>query len=192
MTGQADLDVAQIVAEALTAVGVDYLIGGSVASGLLGEPRATADIDFAVRLGLHQIAPLRERLGPDFEVDEDMLRDAVNRGRSANIYHLPTVTKVDLFVRGREAFDRSEFERRISVQLGAGAPVHVASPEDNLLRKLKWFRNGGEVSELQWRDVLGMLRVGGEKLDWQYLDAWAPRLGVADLLERARSQVEAG
>lgn len=183
------LDVAVVVARALERANVEYLVGGSVASGMQGEPRATADIDFAVRLTEDRIGDLRSALGADFEVDEEMLRDAIVRGRSANIYHLPSVTKIDLFVRGREPFDQSEFSRKIEISLGPSQKIFVATVEDNLLRKLRWFRDGGEVSELQWRDILGMLRVSGARLDRGYLDDWARRLGVEDLLARAISTV---
>lgn len=64
-------------------------------------------------------------------------------------------------------------------------PVFIASREDNLLRKLRWFREGGEVSDAQWRDIHGILRVAGEALDREYLTDWSRRLGVADLLQRA-------
>lgn len=99
--------------------------------------------------------------------------------------------KVDLFVRGSQPFDVSEFSRRVAIRISpeAGA-LFVASPEDNILRKLVWFRLGGEVSDQQWRDVLGMLRTSGPKLDRTYLSAWAGPLGVSDLLERAAAQAQ--
>jgi hypothetical protein len=70
--------------------------------------------------------------------------------------------------------------------------VRFASPEDTLLHKLVWFRLGDEISDRQWGDVLGVLRVQGERLDQAYLDAWATSLGVADLLERARTTARGG
>lgn len=183
------VDVAAKVARALEAAGVPYLLGGSVAAGLMGEPRATRDIDFAVRLARGQVDGLVRALGDDFSVDEDALLDAIARGRSANIFHLPTVMKVDLFVRGGHPFDLSEFSRRIAVEISPEAgSLYVASPEDNILRKLAWFRMGGEVSDQQWRDVLGMIRTAGPRLEAAYLDEWAVQLGVADLLARAREQ----
>lgn len=176
--------VAMAVGRALEAAAVEYALGGSVASSLQGEPRATRDIDFAVHLEEAQIPALIRAFGDDFAIDEEELIDAVRRGRSANIFHLPTVTKVDLFVRGGTAFDRSELSRRLRIEVAGGA-LFVATPEDNLLRKLAWFRMGGEVSDQQWRDVLGLVRIGGPALDRTYLERWAPLLGVTDLLHRA-------
>lgn len=180
------VDVAVLVARAIERIGVDYALGGSVATSLQGEPRSTNDIDFAVRLAEENVPSFCAALGPDFEVDAEALTDAIRRRRSANIFHLPSMTKVDLFIRGAEPFDESEFSRRVRMELQPqGGDLFVASTEDNFLRKLIWFRKGGEVSDRQWRDLLGLLRVAGPTLDLGYLRGWATQLGVIDLLERA-------
>ncbi len=143
--------VAVLVARAFERAGVEYALGGSVATSIQGEPRSTNDIDFAVRLTERQIPGLVEALGADFDVDELALEEAIRRRRSANIFHSPTVTKIDLFIRGSEPFDESEFSRRVRVEMPAGGgSLFVASIEDNILRKLRWFRMGGEVSDRQW------------------------------------------
>ena len=181
-------DIALRVARALEAAGVRYALGGSVATSLQGEPRSTNDIDFAVQLASEQVPALVTALGEDFSVDEPALLEAIARRRSANIYFLPLVTKVDLFIRGSEPFDLSELDRTQRIVVRPGEPaLAVATPEDNLLRKLKWFRQGNEVSDLQWRDIVGLLRISGASMDGAYLDRWAAELGVADLLARARA-----
>jgi hypothetical protein len=182
------LGIALLVAAALDAVRCDYFIGGSVASSLQGEPRATNDVDFVVAMPRLRVRAFAERLGPDFEVDEEMLRDALGRGGSANLYYLPFVTKIDIFGLGATPYDECEFSRRRRVRVrSTGEELTVKSPEDTVLRKLLWYRDGGEVSEKQWRDVVEVLRVSGPQLDAGYLDGWAPRLRVEPLLERARS-----
>jgi hypothetical protein len=181
------VEVALAVARALEQCGIDYTLGGSVATSLQGEPRSTNDIDFAVKLTERSVQPFMLALGPDFEVDEEALIDAIRRRRSTNIFHLPSMTKIDLFIRGGEPFDLSEFSRRIRVLLQPSQGLFLASTEDNLLRKLRWFRMGGETSDRQWRDVLGLVRVAGQSLDLEYLRQWAASLGVSDLLERALS-----
>jgi hypothetical protein len=179
-------DVALRVARALDELGIRYLVGGSVASSLLGEPRATNDIDILVDISEGQVARFAATLGPDFDVDEEALRDAIRRRRSWNIFFLPLVTKVDLFVKRSDPFDDSELRRRRFVQVGRdGGGLFVASPEDIVLRKLAWYRAGGEVATSQWRDILGVLLVSGAEIDHPYMVDWAPRLGVADLLEKA-------
>jgi hypothetical protein len=180
--------VALRVAAALDALGIDYTLGGSLASSLQGEPRSTNDVDFAVRLEEHHVSPLIDRLGPDFVVEAEGLRDAVRRRQSYQLFFLPLVLKIDLFVRGSASFDDSEFARRIRVQVDERGSLFAASPEDTLLRKLVWFRQGGDVSDRQWRDVLGLIRASPSALDRAYLDRWAAELGVGDLLLRAFEQ----
>jgi hypothetical protein len=176
------------VARALERAGVEYAVGGSVASSAHGEPRATLDLDFAVRLTPGLVPALIEALGADFAVDEDMLREAIRTAQQVNIFYLPHFSKIDLFVRGDDEYDRAEFSRRVEIEPVAGQRILASSAEDNLLWKLRWYRKGGEGSDQQWRDVLGLLRVSGEKMDIGYLREWAARHGVDDLLERAMSQ----
>lgn len=183
------IQVALQCAEAFEQVQASYFLGGSLASSLQGEPRATNDIDFVVDLQPSQVEPLKEALGGDFEVDTEALREAVMRRTSWNIFHLPTVTKVDLFPLRPGAFDRSEFSRRRRVVLAAGGKgLYIKSPEDSVLRKLLWFREGGEVSSTQWRDVVQILRLAAGTLDETYLREWAGQLGVQELLIRAMTE----
>lgn len=186
--GENALDIALKVARALTSVGAEYFLGGSLASSLQGEPRATNDIDFVIALPLGKVGELSAALGDDFEVDTDTLRDAILRARCSNAFYLPVVTKIDFFGRGYEPFDESEFSRRRAVTVTAGGEsLVVKSPEDTVLRKLLWFREGGEESEKQWRDVVSVLKISGDKMDQTYLTSWASRLKITQLLERARS-----
>jgi hypothetical protein len=182
------IEVALRVARALEEMEIEYVLGGSLASGMFGEPRSTRDIDFGVRMEQGQVEEFSKTLGPDFSVDEVALREAIRTRSSENIFFLPQFFKVDLFVSHGEPFDESEFQRRKRMAFADGRELYVASAEDTLLRKLTWFRLGEEVSDQQWRDVLGILRVSGPALDRAYLTLWAERLGVADLLIRALAQ----
>lgn len=146
------LDVALLVAAAIERVGGEYFVGGSIASSLQGEPRATNDVDLVVELPLGKISAFRRALGEDFELDLDMLRNALRTASSANAFHLPSVTKIDFFGRGYDGYDALEFaRRRPMVVRPTGESLFVKSPEDTVLRKLLWFRAGGEVSDRQWR-----------------------------------------
>jgi hypothetical protein len=178
------------VAELLDRIGTRYLLGGSLASSMLGEPRSTVDIDLAIVLRSADVPALVAGLGSEFDVDEGAMRNAVERRSSFNAIHQPTVLKVDFFVLGDAPFDRAQLEgRRLSPALEeSGRRVFVSSPEDLILRKLDWYRRGGGVSDRQWRDVLGVLKVQGERLDLAHLRHWAALLAIADLLERALSE----
>lgn len=166
--------------------GIAYHLGGSYASSVHGIPRQTQDIDLVVDLAEDQAERLLSRTAADFYADLGAAREAVRQRSSFNLIHLASGIKVDLFVVGRGAFDRSEFERGLlqTVDLGDGRPIHVKTAEDTILRKLLWYRDGGEVSERQWADAAGILRAQGRSLDRAYLDAWAGRLGIRDLWQR--------
>ncbi len=179
--------VTLIVVEAFDALGIPYFIGGSLASAMHGISRSTLDVDIVADMRIEQAAPLVQTLGETFYADEDMIRGAIHRQSSFNVIHRPTMFKVDVFVPKRRPFDQAQFERRVSYTL-AEDPVrtaYVASPEDNILAKLEWYRLGDETSERQWSDIVNVIRVQGDRLDRAYLRRWAVELGVADLLEQA-------
>lgn len=181
--------VAVKVARHLDASGVAYVIGGSFASSLHGEPRSTNDIDLVADLDPQSAGAFADALGPEFYVDRTVAIGAAEVGGSFNIVHIETAVKVDVFVGGTDPLDRARLDRRQLAAVGSAenrALLFVDTPEDVVLRKLEWYRRGGESSERQWRDVVGVLSVH-DRLDDAYLDAWARRLGVADLLERART-----
>jgi hypothetical protein len=183
------IGVALRVAAAIEAAGGAYFVGGSVASSLQGEPRATNDIDIVLELPLGCIGELVRLLGSDFEVDSDMLRDALLHGRTCNVFYLPSVMKVDLFAVGPAPYDEVEFARRRPVSVrSSGETLILKSPEDTVLRKLLWHRAGGEVSDRQWRDVVEVLRVNHGAMDLAYMTTWAERLGLTEPLRRAMQE----
>jgi len=181
------------VAEALEGLGVRYHVGGSVASSAYGIARASVDVDVVAELRPEHALPLVERLRSDYYVDQGRVGDAILRRRSFNLIHLATMLKIDVFVSKDRPFDRQALERSLPQALEAAEPARrfpFASPEDVVLAKLEWFRSGGETSERQWNDVLGVLRVSAPSLDRSYMRRWAVSLGTADLLERALGEVE--
>jgi hypothetical protein len=180
--------VAVRVAQAIEAAGGQYFVGGSLASSLQGEPRATNDIDIVLELPIGPIPAVVTALGADFEIDTDMLRDALRSSSSCNIFYLPSVMKVALFGRGSSDYDEAEFARRRPVSVGSGETLIVKSSEDTVVKKLLWYRQGGGVSDRQWRDVVEVLRVSGPAMDLGYMDGWARRLGLSDLMVRARTE----
>ena len=182
------LAVAELLASILDRLQIAYAIGGAVASTLLGEPRATHDLDVVAAVGLATIEPLLAALEDSgFYVPRSAARDAVAAKRSFSVVHQDTSLKVDIFVAGRTPLDEEELERRQPVTVSADATrtLYVAAPEDLILQKLLWYRDGGNVSDRQWRDVLGVLKVQQHRLDRGLLRRWAARLGIDELLERA-------
>jgi hypothetical protein len=181
------IEVTLRVTSIFEALGVPYLVGGSLASSLHGKPRATQDVDLVADLGERHVAPFVEALRGDFYLDEPAIRDAVARRSTFNVIHLGTLFKVDVFVAGDDQPTRREMERRQRFRLDAAGSgeIEVASPEDIVVQKLHWYRLGDHVSERQWSDALSVLAVRGGSLDLAYMRDLAREMDVGELLERA-------
>jgi hypothetical protein len=176
-----------IVTRLLDALDVPYVIGGSVASTVHGLIRTTVDVDLVADLRPDNVTRFVAALSDQFYVDEPTVREAIARRSSFNLIHLQSMAKFDVFLPGNRAFDRQQLARRIAQPVGTDSAqtLWILTAEDVILAKLDWFRQGGEVSERQWRDVLGLVQLQGERLDLPYLQQWAVALNVADLLEKA-------
>jgi len=175
------------VVQLLEERGINYVLVGSMASSMHGMYRTTADIDLIADIKPGQVRPLLEELQTRFYVDEQAAQEAISEQRSFNAIHFDSVFKVDIFIPKPGDFAMQQLQRR---QLRKIAPdsdqkVYVATAEDMILAKLRWFRAGGDVSETQWRDVLGMIGAADVELDLAYLGHWAKELGVSELLEKA-------
>ncbi len=157
---------------------IAYFAGGSLASSVHGFPRQTNDVHFVAEITRDNARDLCEALHPAFYADLDAALRAVETGRAFNIIHVSGAFKFDLFPVGQDRFARSELARR-------NIEFPVASAEDTILSKLVGFRKGGEISDRQWHDILGVIQVQADRLDQAYLRTWAANLGVSDLLAKA-------
>jgi hypothetical protein len=185
------LDITLFVAHTFDEHGVAYLVGGSLASSLHGIPRATLDVDIVARIGLQHVDTLIASWRDSFYLDEAAIRQAIEDRASFNLIHLQTLFKVDVFVAKDDVASREQMERRqqFVVEEGTGRHLVVASPEDVIAHKLYWYQLGDEVSERQWSDAIGVLRVGRDRLDIEYLRHIATLLDVEVLLRRACAEV---
>lgn len=168
---------------ALEALRITSMLTGSFASNYYGEPRSTHDADFVIQATAAHLKFLLKELGKEFVSgvpEEELLA-----GQQFNVIHLPTSFKIDFWPLRSEPFDQSAFARRKRVRL-FGREVFIPTAEDLILQKLRWGRNSG--SEVQRRDVVGILRGQEGNLDWEYLNRWAGDLGVRELLEQLRRQ----
>jgi hypothetical protein len=175
------------VVQTLEGLGVAYQIGGSLASSGWGMPRSTQDADLVADLRLAHVAPFVARLENAYYLNDETIADAIRRRGSFNLIHLDTMFKIDVFIRKPQPFEDATFQRaqRAWIDDPPTQQAVFTSAEDIVLHKLVWYQMGGGVSERQWLDVLGVLKVRAAELDLPYLHTWGARLGVSDLLARA-------
>ena len=172
--------VADVVGK-LEAASIDYMIGGSVASSIYGEPRTTRDIDIVVELTSASLTTLLGALDRSrIYVDEPAAGQSVAAGQMYNLLDTQGGWKADLVVRKERDFSVVEFARRSRCDV-LGTPAMVASAEDVLLTKLEWSLASG--SSRQVDDARGIVAVQGDRLDGEYLRRWATELGVVELLD---------
>ena len=180
------LDHVAGLGEVLDELDVPRVLGGSLASSLMGEPRSTNDVDIALRLAPERVPDLVNLVKADYLASVEALTTAAATHDSFKLLHHHSSFKIDLFFLGDGDLDRLQIERRQLLDLdGLTRPIWVTAPEDVVLRKLWWFRLGGAVSDRQWNDVVAIIRVQGRRLDRVTLSADATRNGLAELLNRA-------
>lgn len=181
------IEVTLRVTSVLEKLGIPYLIGGSLASALHGMIRTTQDSDIITQMRMEHVQPFVSSLQDDFFIDEEMIAGAIQSNSSFNIIHRDTMFKVDIFIPRPRPFQQSQLARaqRQVFELETQMSANFGSAEDTILSKLEWYRLGGEMSERQWRDILGILKTREGDLDLEYLKKWAKDLKVTDLLERA-------
>lgn len=174
---------------ALDDSGIDYMVTGSVASSLHGEPRSTHDVDLVVSIDM---ATAKKLIGilqsPDYYLDPEVVMDAIARKGMFNLIDRETGDKVDFWILKDEPFDKSRFARKYEEEL-MGVRLKVSTPEDTILAKL-WWANEIGGSEKQFGDALHVYEVQSDKLDQDYLASWAKKLSVGPMLRKLRQEAD--
>ncbi len=169
----------------LDSLSIPYYIGGSIASSIFGLPRSTMDIDIVADIQSFHISRLKQQLEKAFYIDEDMIKGAIDQLSSFNLIHLKTAIKIDVFIQKKDPYQESVRNRKLKdtlVENDETSEFYFSSPEDIILNKLLWYEMGSRVSERQWLDVLGVIKVQENNLDTNYLKTWAEKIGVYNLL----------
>ena len=168
---------------------IQYMITGSIASSLHGEPRSTQNIDIVVAIDRSAAKELRQAFPPsEFYLDEGAILHAIKARSMFNLIDVKEGDKVDFWILTDVAFDRSRFLRRCAEEV-IDLEVKVSSPEDTILAKLRWAKLSGG-SKKQFTDALRVFEVQFEKLDMNYLERWVKELEISDLWERLKAEAE--
>ncbi len=180
------------VIDVLEALGITYTVCGSVASITHGVARATVDTDLLADFKLEHSEAFAAALKEEFYIDPDSMREAIRQRTSFNAIHQDTMFKVDIFITKARLFDQEQLARRVQkiIARNPDRKAWISSAENSVLSKLEWFRLGDEVSERQWRDVLGILKTQRGRLDIEYMRKTASILGIHDLLASALEEAE--
>ena len=162
---------------------VDYMVTGSVASSLQGEPRATHDIDLVVDIRASMVRSIAHAFPmPDYYLDEDTMHEAIKSQGMFNLIDVNSGDKVDFWILTNDPFDQSRFSRRYTEEF-MGTTFQVSTPEDTILAKLRWAKMSGG-SEKQFTDALRVYEVQYEQLDMSYLENWATQLEIGEYWQR--------
>lgn len=175
------------VIEAFNRLSIQYYIGGSVASSIYGMARATMDVDIVADIKEYHVSKLKQLLDDKYYIDEDMIKEAIKTASSFNLIHFDTAFKIDIFIYKDEPHQRNAIERKVKDKFDDEHDFEYffSAPEDIIIAKLQWFVQGNQVSERQWLDIIGVIKVQAENLDIKYLESWSKTLGLFDLLKKA-------
>jgi hypothetical protein len=180
-------EIARILHGIFESLNIPYYITGGVCAIAYGDPRTTRDLDVVVECERSNIMTLVTQLEAEgFYCPPGAVSDIQSgRARVLSVTHMQLILNADIVLNAKTEFDRSKMERRRLTAIGLedSEQFWLASPEDVILAKLLWGRQS--QSEKQWRDVLGVLKVQGDTLDFAYLTDWAARLDLTELVQQA-------
>ncbi len=183
------VELLRYVVEVLDSAGIEYMVTGSVASSLHGEPRATHDLDIVVAIRPAAAPALLKAFSPpQFYLDEGAILEAIQIGGMFNAINVEEGDKVDFWLLTDDPFDVSRFSRRVQEDV-FGIPLKVSSPEDTILAKLRWSKLSGGSAK-PYIDALRVYEVQAHLLDLEYLSDWAQRLDVTEAWQRIQDEAE--
>lgn len=191
---KSDIDMAlEPLIKIFKELSISYYICGSVASSAFGISRTTQDIDIVSNIKIESVDTIFEILKKEYFIDKEMILDAINTKTSFNLIHLETMLKLDIFILKNENYHLMTLSRAIEDRLEQNEDslrIFLSTPEDIILSKLIWYKMGDEISERQWLDIRGVIKIQSKNLDLEYLMQWAKELKVFSLLTKAFSECD--
>lgn len=180
------IELALLIAEILETLEIPYLIGGSIASSLWGESRATLDLDLVADLKITQIDSFISKVQSSFCLSKNAIEEAIQYQSFFNLIHFDTNEKIDIFIVNQNPLAQEEMRRKCLLTVDeTGRSLYFASAEDIIIQKLIWYKKSNYISERQWRDILGVLKTQSTQLDFDYLNHWSNIEKLSDLLDKA-------
>ena len=159
---------------------ITYMVVGSFASGAYGEPRLTLDLDIVISATQAQLESLCASFPSDsFYVSLDAARDAMNRGGQFSVIHPESGNKIDFMFAQTDDWGREQLARREVIELLPKRPAYLARPEDIILSKMLYYKEGG--SEKHLRDITGILKTSGDSIDRSYIHHWSTHLKTDEI-----------
>lgn len=166
---------------------IPYVTESGLARAIKTDRQLPSFIALIVDLRRDKVAGLFEAVEPDFKVTEAAMREAIRAQSGFTLVHKETNIAVNLLLLKDKSFWQSLFSRRksITVQLNPERSLWIPSLEDIFLEKLIEYRDSDRNGDQLWRDIVWMLKVQNEDLDFEYLREWAIALHTFDIYERA-------
>lgn len=162
---------------------IPYMITGAWSVIFWGRPRASHDIDFVIELSKNDIRKAEnafKRLSGEFLIQAGAIEEAILKKNMFNVLHLPTMLKMDFWLLKEEPFDKSRFSRKKNEMI-FGQEMAVASPEDTIIQKLRWYKESKIEKHLV--DAAFVYRIQERKLDKKYLERWVKELKILPLFK---------
>jgi hypothetical protein len=164
------------------------MITGSQASAYYGEPRFTRDIDIVADINLGQVEDFITYFpSNEFYCDKEMIKVEIKRRGQFNIIHSASGLKVDIILTKTTTFSQTEFARRNRSAIFPDQDTYFASAEDVIIKKMEYYREGG--SEKHLRDITGILKISGEKVDRGYITEWAKRMDLTKIWDAVQERL---
>jgi hypothetical protein len=174
------IEFLQFAARALDSQQIPWMLVGSFATSAWGEARFTQDIDIVIDLQPDQVRPLCAAFsGDEFYVSESAARDALRTRKQFNVIHPESGNKIVFMIPRRDEWGQNQIRRRQSDEIQPGVKVWISSPEDVIISKMRYYKEGGSDKHL--RDSAGVLVVQGDRIDRDYIEHWAERFALMDI-----------